>query len=362
MLTVHEVLQADWHEVWHSWHSRGRSLCHPAENTTLTCSWLPVATLRTTVAHLSATGFTTRPTAHYTTPAPRTASAAYGDSPPVRRQRTPLQAPGPRARRAHAAYGDCEGRCIDRKRSANDMAVMSHLGKRTSPGAAAPAPQIRPLSARASTIRTLASGRALAATAALAICLLQAPPAGRPAPPPPVPWPSPATMELTVAATRQLHPPAQSRSAEAAATTSTPARTARPARDVAAAASRGRPLLAWPLAGPVTSGFGPRWGRHHSGIDIGSPAGTPVGAAAAGVVKRVAWIGGYGYTVEIDHGGGVTTFYAHLSRAAVRPGQEVEKGQTVGRVGETGRTTGPHLHFELRLGGEPVDPVPYLTR
>lgn len=100
----------------------------------------------------------------------------------------------------------------------------------------------------------------------------------------------------------------------------------------------------------------------HCGIDIGALAGTPIGAAAAGVVKRVAWIGGYGYTVEIDHGGGATTFYAHLSRALVRPGQDVEKGEPVGRVGETGRVTGPHLHFELRLDGEPVDPLPYLTR
>jgi murein DD-endopeptidase MepM/ murein hydrolase activator NlpD len=169
-------------------------------------------------------------------------------------------------------------------------------------------------------------------------------------------------MELTVSTTRRLNPPAASPSAGTVVNRSSATRTATPGRNVAAVASRGRPLLAWPLAGPVTSGFGLRWGRIHCGIDIGSPAGTPVGAAAAGVVKRVAWIVGYGYTVEIDHGGGVTTFYAHLSRAAVQPGQEVEKGQMVGRVGETGRTTGPHLHFELRLDGEPVDPLPYLTR
>jgi len=241
------------------------------------------------------------------------------------------------------------------------MAVMSHLRRQTaSPGATTPDPQIRPLSPRACTTRALACGRTLALTAALAVCLMQVSPAGRPAPAPPVPWPSPAAMEFTVAAPRQLSPPVPPPPSEAAGTMSTP--TTGPARDVVAAASRSRPLLAWPLAGSITSGFGPRWGRHHWGIDIASPAGTQVGAAAAGVVKRVAWISGYGYTVEIDHGGGVTTFYAHLSRAGVRPGQEVEKGQIVGRVGETGRTTGPHLHFELRLDGQPVDPLPYLTR
>lgn len=125
-------------------------------------------------------------------------------------------------------------------------------------------------------------------------------------------------------------------------------------------AARHRPLLSWPVPGPVTSRFGPRWSKMHSGIDIGASVGTPVQAAASGRVTRVAWIGGYGYTVEIDHGGGCTTFYAHLSRVLVRGGEEVERGQPIGSVGETGRVTGPHLHFELRLDGEPTDPLPLL--
>lgn len=197
---------------------------------------------------------------------------------------------------------------------------------------------------------------------AIALCLLQTPLAGSPAPPPPLPWPSVAAMEQEVATIRELTWPVPSRPTSTPGSRSTPARDLRPTRDVVAVASRSRPVLARPLAGPITSRFGPRWGRMHCGIDIAAPVGTPVGAAAAGMVKRVAWVGGYGYTVEIDHGGGVATFYAHLSRALVRPGQHVEKGEAVGRVGETGRVTGPHLHFELRLDGEPVDPLPYLSR
>lgn len=202
--------------------------------------------------------------------------------------------------------------------------------------------------------------RAVVAAMALALCLLQAPLAGRPAPPPPLPWPSVAAMEQNVAHVRQLTSVTPSRPA-GPGTHSMPARDVRPTRDAVAVASRSRPALTWPLAGPITSRFGPRWGRMHAGIDIGAPAGTPVVAAAAGVVRRVAWIGGYGYTVEIGHGGGVTTFYGHLSRALVHPDQEVEKGEPVGSVGTTGRVTGPHLHFELRLDGEPVDPLPYLS-
>lgn len=196
---------------------------------------------------------------------------------------------------------------------------------------------------------------------ALGLCLLQAPLAARPAPPPPLPWPSVAAMEREVAAVRELTWPVPSRPPGTSGGRSTPARDLRPTRDAVAVASRSRPVLTWPLGGPITSRFGPRWGRMHGGIDIGAPVGTPVGAAAAGVVRRVAWIGGYGYTVEISHGGGVTTFYAHLSRALVRPDQEVEKGEPVGSVGTTGRVTGPHLHFELRIDGEPVDPLPYLS-
>ena len=118
--------------------------------------------------------------------------------------------------------------------------------------------------------------------------------------------------------------------------------------------------LIWPVAGPVTSFFGMRWGRMHEGIDIGAATGTPVQAAAAGIVVSAGWMGGYGNLVVVDHGGGLSTAYAHLSGYAVSGGQRVSQGQTVGYVGCTGHCYGPHLHFEVRVHGSPVDPLGYL--
>lgn len=118
--------------------------------------------------------------------------------------------------------------------------------------------------------------------------------------------------------------------------------------------------LAWPTTGPVTSPFGQRWGRMHTGIDIGAPEGAPIVAAAAGTVIVAGWADGYGNTVAIDHGGGIATLYGHQSSIAVAVGQQVAAGQVVGAVGSTGRSTGPHLHFEVRVNGTPVDPLGYL--
>ncbi|WP_051276001.1 M23 family metallopeptidase [Desulfovirgula thermocuniculi] len=115
--------------------------------------------------------------------------------------------------------------------------------------------------------------------------------------------------------------------------------------------------LAWPAAGSVSSPFGWRWGRLHSGIDITAPYGSPVRAAESGWVVRAGWNGGYGLEVEISHGEGVVTRYAHLSRIEVSPGQPVERGQVIGRVGSTGSATGPHLHFEVWVGGQAVNPM-----
>ena len=118
--------------------------------------------------------------------------------------------------------------------------------------------------------------------------------------------------------------------------------------------------LAWPLRGQLTSPFGIRWGRLHPGIDIVAPAGTPVGAAAGGAVIFAGWFGGYGQLVLVEHPSGIVTAYAHLSTIAVSTDQEVAAGTSVGGVGCTGSCTGAHLHFEVRVGGQPVDPVPYL--
>jgi murein DD-endopeptidase MepM/ murein hydrolase activator NlpD len=119
----------------------------------------------------------------------------------------------------------------------------------------------------------------------------------------------------------------------------------------------------WPARGPITSGFGMR--RHpifritrmHNGVDIAAPWGSPVLAAAPGRVLYTGWFGGYGKMILLDHGSGVTTLYAHLSRILVRRGQVVERGQRIGRVGSTGYSTGPHLHFEVRIDGRPVNPL-----
>ncbi len=116
----------------------------------------------------------------------------------------------------------------------------------------------------------------------------------------------------------------------------------------------------WPVSGPVTSGFGWRWGRMHEGIDIAVPTGTPVVAAASGQVIVAGWMGGYGNLVVIDHGGGIATAYGHNSSFAVGSGSTVSQGQTIAYAGSTGNSTGPHVHFEVRVNGSPVDPLGYL--
>ncbi len=118
--------------------------------------------------------------------------------------------------------------------------------------------------------------------------------------------------------------------------------------------------LIWPVSGPVTSGFGPRWGRLHEGIDIAVPEGTPVVASAAGVVIHAGWLGGYGNLVVVDHGGGLATAYAHNSAYAVAVGDSVSQGQVIAYSGNTGNSSGPHVHFEVRVNGTAVDPLGYL--
>lgn len=124
--------------------------------------------------------------------------------------------------------------------------------------------------------------------------------------------------------------------------------------------------LARPSNGPITSRYGyrehPVFGgqRFHAGIDFGAPNGAPVRSGEAGRVVSAGWRGGYGNAIVIDHGGGLATLYAHLSSLGVSSGEQVSRGQTIGGVGSTGYSTGPHLHFEVRVDGEPRDPMPYL--
>ena len=122
----------------------------------------------------------------------------------------------------------------------------------------------------------------------------------------------------------------------------------------------GAPHFIWPVNGPITSPFGQRWGTLHPGIDIGVPSGTPVHAAAAGKVVWCGWMSGYGNLVMVDHGGGYATAYGHNTRVAVSCGQEVAQGAVIAYSGCTGFCTGPHVHFEVRVNGTPVDPLGYL--
>jgi murein DD-endopeptidase MepM/ murein hydrolase activator NlpD len=141
------------------------------------------------------------------------------------------------------------------------------------------------------------------------------------------------------------------------------AATIRGAQQQAGSTGSGQPSAAgfiWPCDGVVTSGFGMRWGRMHEGIDIGCAYGAPNRAAAAGTVIYAGWMSGYGNLVVVDHGNGLSTAYAHASSLAVSVGQSVVQGQTVSYVGSTGHSTGPHLHFEVRVNGVAVDPLAYL--
>lgn len=126
--------------------------------------------------------------------------------------------------------------------------------------------------------------------------------------------------------------------------------------------SGGPTAFAWPASGPITDPFGMRmhpvthqW-RMHNGLDIGAPMGATITASAAGHVIYAGWEGGYGNTIIVDHGGAASTLYGHCSQLFVSEGQDVQRGQAIGAVGSTGVSTGPHLHFEIRINGVAVDP------
>lgn len=148
-----------------------------------------------------------------------------------------------------------------------------------------------------------------------------------------------------------------------AAESATLAAAIRDAQAGAASTGSGTPSASgfiWPLNGTFVSGFGMRWGRMHEGIDIAAPTGTPVWAAAAGTVIHSGWLGGYGLLVVVDHGNSVATAYAHNSSLLVAVGQNVSQGETIALVGSTGNSSGPHVHFEVRVNGVAVDPLLYL--
>jgi murein DD-endopeptidase MepM/ murein hydrolase activator NlpD len=140
----------------------------------------------------------------------------------------------------------------------------------------------------------------------------------------------------------------------------------RAAQSAAAAASVSTPQIVsssgfiWPVHGVVTSGYGWRWGRMHEGIDIAVSSGTPVVSAASGTVIVAGWMGGYGNLVVVDHGNGIATAYGHNNIVTVGVGQWVAQGQLIAYSGSTGHSTGPHVHFEVRVNGAAVDPFGYL--
>jgi murein DD-endopeptidase MepM/ murein hydrolase activator NlpD len=119
-----------------------------------------------------------------------------------------------------------------------------------------------------------------------------------------------------------------------------------------------------PVDGSISAGYGWRvnpWPEFHKGLDLAADYGTPVRAAADGIVRSTGWDGGFGNKVDIDHENGYHTWYAHLSRFAVAPGRHVRKGEIIAYVGATGEATGPHLHYQVMLGGQAIDPYPYLN-
>jgi murein DD-endopeptidase MepM/ murein hydrolase activator NlpD len=124
----------------------------------------------------------------------------------------------------------------------------------------------------------------------------------------------------------------------------------------------------WPVNGKLTSSFGTRMdpfsgeGAYHTGVDLAVPSGTPVHVTANGIVATAGWVSGYGKLVMVDHGGGLQTYYAHLSRVEVVPGERVSCGEIIGTAGDTGHSTGPHLHYEVRMGGHAVNPFRYLKK
>jgi len=138
------------------------------------------------------------------------------------------------------------------------------------------------------------------------------------------------------------------------------------AREEALRAARSSGKMLRPVSGPITSQFGKRYhpvlgySRFHAGTDFGAPHGSRISAAETGIVIFAGWYGGYGNSVILDHGDGLTTLYAHASKLHVSEDQTVKKGDMIAAIGTTGLSTGPHLHFEVRQAGKPINPMNFL--
>jgi murein DD-endopeptidase MepM/ murein hydrolase activator NlpD len=118
--------------------------------------------------------------------------------------------------------------------------------------------------------------------------------------------------------------------------------------------------MAVPSRGSITSAFGQRWGRMHEGMDIAGATGDPIYAALDGKVTYAGWESGYGMVIKLSHSGNIQTIYGHCSSLSIKAGESVKKGQVIGKVGNTGNSTGPHLHFEVRVNGKPENPAKYI--
>ncbi len=207
--------------------------------------------------------------------------------------------------------------------------------------------------------RTIAIGAELFVPGAARV--VEVPPAPVAGDPAPAGAHAPATPPRSTAVAAAPDPGPSSHEPASAPSPGPPSHAAAPAPAPAPhARNGGDPPLAWPLKGVLYGRYGVRAGHRHDGIDIAAPEGTTVGAAAAGTVIYAGEQTGYGAIVIVRHDGGLVTLYAHASRLLVDEGARVRRGEGIARVGQTGRTTGPHLHFEVREGTRPRNPLLYL--
>jgi murein DD-endopeptidase MepM/ murein hydrolase activator NlpD len=213
-----------------------------------------------------------------------------------------------------------------------------------------------------------AASAAPATAPVVAAEVLAPPPATPAATPAPAPAPAPANVDLMIALEKGaavvnappppvVAPPPVERAPARASRNRTPAT---PESSPQTAGEGGEYVR--PGTGRLTSGYGRRWGRLHAGIDLAAGSGSPIRAATNGTVLTSGSLGGYGQAVEIRHADGTMSRYAHMSKLLVNKGEKVAAGAQIGREGNTGNSTGPHLHFEVRVNNAPIDPAAWLRK